>query len=287
MSEEAAIRESVIDNIEKLKKIENDNYRIELEPFKTNILIAKIQAMGDFENLEISDELTTEVRLSYRSCNRCSRLSGSYYEAILQVRATNRHLNDDEIKKAEDIVLDHLESAGQTEQYAFLTKAVYIHGGVDFYIGSSNIARQISKILADRFKGRVKESSSLVGRHDGKEVHRITSIIRIPEYRIGEFIKFENKFYRIDKLHKNHVICIYLQSGQKIKFDHTELSNVSILGGSELINDAVVVIESEKEVQILDPDTYKTVDIIKPKSFNFKGDSVKIVKFEDQIFLIP
>jgi nonsense-mediated mRNA decay protein 3 len=286
MDEETAIKNSVIDNIKMIKEIDNDNYLIELEPFKTNILTAKIQAIGDFENLEVMNELITEVRLNYKSCFRCSRLSGSYYEAILQLRATNRHLTEDEMKKAEEIVLNYLDSGGQTEPYAFLTKSEYIHGGVDFYIGSSNIARQIAKVLAAKFKGKVRESSSLVGRHDGKEVHRITSIIRIPEYKVGEFIKYENKIYRIHSMHKNHVICIYLQSGQKVKFDHAELSNANILGGSELTNDAVVVFESENEIQILDPDTYKTIDVLKPKDFRVKGESVKVLKYEDQIYII-
>jgi hypothetical protein len=62
----------------------------------------------------------------------------------------------------------------------------------------------------------------------------------------------------------------------------------TILGGDELIFDAVVVSENAKEVQVLDPENYSTIELIKPQqNFEVNGDSVKILKSQDLILLIP
>ena len=58
------------------------------------------------------------------------------------------------------------------------------------------------------------------------------------------------------------------KTGQKIKFNQKILLNSSTLGGKDLIFEAVVILDSENEVQILDPVNYKTIDLIKPKNFD-------------------
>lgn len=287
-SVEDGIREALIESINPNLGIKNPKYSIKLIPDRTNIFRALISINAEFEDLKINDELEMEVRLNYHTCNRCSKLSGSYFEAIIQVRSTNRELDENELGKAEDIVITTLEHSEGSEQNAFLTKTEYIHGGVDFYIGSSAIARQITKKLASEFAGKIKESSSLIGKKDGKDVFRVTFIVRIPEYRIGDFIRLDDNVYKVLKILQKKVTCQDLKTGQVSFVSHTDSALGTILGGDELIFDAVVVSENTKEVQVLDPENYSTVELIKPQqNFEVNGDSVKIFKSQDMILLIP
>lgn len=289
--EVASDREAIIDEINDQIRFhdgfKNPNVNIELTPYKTNNVKAKINLNAKIDDLEINGYLETDVRINYTTCSRCSRISGSYFEAIIQVRAANRSLEDNEHKKVKEIVEHHLTTSKKTKENAFLTKIEYLHGGVDFYLGSATIAKQISKKLIKEFSGKLKESSTLVGRKEGRDINRVTFSVRISEYKLGDFIEINNQIYQVQKLLQKHAICINLKTGQKSKLDQRNLVNATTLGGKELIFEAVVIIESEKEVQVLDPENFKTIDLVKPKEFKVKSETVKIFKNEEQIFLLP
>jgi nonsense-mediated mRNA decay protein 3 len=173
------------------------------------------------------------------------------------------------------------------ESNAFLSKKEYIHGGEDFYIGSSSAARQIAKRLIKKFSGKMIESSKLMGRKNGKEVYRLTFNIRVPEVQPGKFVRINNQIYLVTEVKPKRVGLLNLKSLKKQSMSNDKIEKVSILGGSELIFDAVVVIESNSEVQILNPDNMLTIDVIKPDGFVFEGETVKIFKHDEDIFLLP
>ena len=104
---------------------------------------------------------------------------------------------------------------------------------------------------------------------------------------MGDFVKCEKQILIIKKIHKKTIECKSLPTGQKTKLEHSSISSCSILGSSELIFDAVVVLDSAKEVQVLDPDNYRTIELLKPKDFKVNGETVRIFKYQDQIYLIP
>jgi NMD protein affecting ribosome stability and mRNA decay len=48
----------------------------------------------------------------------------------------------------------------------------------------------------------------------------------------------------------------------------------------------VVVSRSQGEIQVLDPDTLRTVDVLVPRGFHGDGENVRIMKCESGYFLI-
>ncbi len=298
-SDDDAIQSSIRNVIEPDNRLKNVDYLMDFQLIKTNILDVKIRAQAEFEDLDVAEDMNIEVRINYNTCPRCSRRMGDYFEAIIQVRANDRPMEDTELARAKKIVetmfllaekreleYRHQDTA-YVEENAFLSKIEYIHGGVDFYIGSSNISRQLARELQKHFNAKLKESSSLVGRRDGRDVYRTTILIRLPEYRDGDFIKLDNRVYLIKKIHFKTVTVQELKTGEKIKLEHQKLEDCSILGNKDLVFDAVLVLDSAKEVQVLDPENYRTVDLLKPKGYRITGDTVKIFKHQDTIILIP
>jgi NMD protein affecting ribosome stability and mRNA decay len=49
---------------------------------------------------------------------------------------------------------------------------------------------------------------------------------------------------------------------------------------------AVVVVDSEGELQVLDPETMKTIDVRKPHGFSRKGEQVRLVKTKAGAYLL-
>ena len=62
---------------------------------------------------------------------------------------------------------------------------------------------------------------------------------------------------------------------------------VSILGGEELVKEMILISQSHDEVQIMDPETYKTFDVKKPLNIPFDSNRVGVVIIEDTLFVLP
>jgi len=64
------------------------------------------------------------------------------------------------------------------------------------------------------------------------------------------------------------------------------MQKASILGGTEQIKEMILVSQTKNEVQIMDPETYKLNTIKKPENITLEPEKIKIVKFDEHIFLI-
>ncbi len=70
-------------------------------------------------------------------------------------------------------------------------------------------------------------------------------------------------------------------------FDVNTIEKASILGGEELIRDMILVSQTEDEVQLMDPKTYRTFDVRKPENITFESKMVRIVGLDDEPYLLP
>ena len=77
-----------------------------------------------------------------------------------------------------------------------------------------------------------------------------------------------------------------LRAGEEQSWKLDELEKGWYIGGEDLIEEAVIVSETENEVQILDPSTYRTVELVKPSGFECQGDSVNIIRVDDELYLV-
>ena len=115
----------------------------------------------------------TEVNIRRRLCRNCTRQMGGYFESILQVRGK---FDREEIV---EVVRNLMASFSKKDRKAFITDTKFLKHGVDFYIGSTRVARKIANTIKCK-NCRIKESPKLVGvdRH-GKRLYRVTILVRI------------------------------------------------------------------------------------------------------------
>ncbi len=229
--------------------------------------------------LSFRGEYKVKVKIKNAVCSKCSKKFGKYYEAIVQVRAADRGLNDTEIKTVIHIAEKIVEAYD-----TFVSDYEKMHNGLDLYIGSMNAGRMIAKSIADKYCAKHSESPKLVGRKKGEDVYRVTFAVRLPKYKTGDFVYINGKVLMIKKILKSGIIAVDLENHVITSFKRDEIENAKPV--SNAVKNAVVVSESKDEVQILDPENYKTITLKKPKDFKAK-ETVKIIKYRDNVFLVP
>lgn len=281
---------------EVLKRYIKDNFKISNELKKINIITdcdnednnisCEITISGFLDDHEISEEHLLNVRVKKIVCNICSKQYGGYYEAILQIRINKRKFFKNELNKIRLFVENFVENlVDKGNRGLFITDIGEEHSGIDFYLSEKGPAYTIAKKIQEKFGGEIKQSSKNVGKKDGKQVYRITYLIRLPFFRKGDFFSYNNSYFYIYSITGEKVHVFELLNWTRRVFKEKDLININIFGGKELIKEMILVSQSKEEVQAMDPKTFKTFDIKKPKNIRFDSKVINIVNLEDRPFL--
>ena len=115
----------------------------------------------------------------------------------------------------------------------------------------------------------------------------MTYLLRHSRFKIGDFIFHKKSFFNIISISGKHIHVLSLIDWTEKIFELKELENAVILGGNELIKDMILVSQTQKEVQIMDPNNYKNFHLEKPKNISFDSTMVKVVKLNEEFFLLP
>jgi nonsense-mediated mRNA decay protein 3 len=137
-----------------------------------------------FRGIEREVEVPLSVRTIHKTCPDCSRKSGRYYTATIQLRGP------EERRTEKSTVL----RARLAEEWSRLVremrpdwrKAVSwreeLPEGWDCFFTDTLAARAVAKLAKQRFGATIKESSSLVGRKNGQDLYRVTFCLRFPRH---------------------------------------------------------------------------------------------------------
>lgn len=240
------------------------------------------------EDITTSLEETTKIILKKSQCEICSKIQGDYYEAILQIRPSGQDMTEEQKEEIRDIIKKRVEVKRGEERNIFVTFEEEIHGGLDFYLSDTGVSKNLAHEISRKFGGRVTTSSKLTGREDGQNIYRMTYSVRLPPYKRGDFVEEEGQVMRIRKLggKNGSTIMKDVRTGKIISRDKNDLEDVKVLGGGELIKEAVVVSESDEEIKVLDPESYETVTLVKPEGFEGDVEEVTVLKTQDHLYIL-
>jgi nonsense-mediated mRNA decay protein 3 len=238
---------------------------------------------GDVEGTPIVFEKDLTSRMRRSVCDRCSRMFGGYYAAIIQLRASERDVTPIELSRAHKVVGDELDrqrASGNRE--SFLTKSGAVPGGFDYYLGDIEGCRTVSRVLAEKLGAVVEEHAKLSGRQEGEDVFRVTFKVRIRLFAAGDFALYGEEPVQYQTGTRGRAMVVRLGDRRTDKIDE---ENLKRLGGPEILQEAVLVSQDAGHLQVLDPVSFRTVDVPRPPGFEAKGDSVWVLRHEERIYL--
>ena len=285
------IEDVVLKAVEDALLIHNEAGDVEvyLEPREITPYMYMVRAEVDAVVREepVHAEAETEVRIQRSACDMCSRESGGYFEAIIQIRAAGRFPTEEENKRSMTIARESMESMRKKgDRLAFISEEVEQKGGIDLYMGSMNASRQVCRLINSELGGNFSESPTLVGMKDGKNLYRITFAVRLPEFGPGDVIGYRGKVSQIKSSGKK-VNGTSLEDGSRFISTPEELKSAEKIGN---IGDAVLTVLvsiEDNAILVLDPETYETVAIKKPMSFNAEaGSEIPVLKTPYGIFAL-
>jgi nonsense-mediated mRNA decay protein 3 len=286
--EEKTIQECVSDSLIQDKEAYDLKLKIMPKLLDYSRYSVHIDASAMIKGAPIESSLYTEIRISWETCDTCSRISGGYFEGIVQIRADKRIPTGEELKRCIEMGEEvAARSREKGDRLAFIAQTLNLEEGIDLYVGSMKLGKQICRAIIDVFGGKFLEFPKLVGQKNGVDLYRITFALRLPEFVRGDIISVDSKVIEVQNCGK-HVSGIDLETGKRFMENFNDLMDVRKLSRRQDAVTAILVADEGKTIQVMDPDSYESVTIKRPEFLSVEpGNEVNIVKTAKGIFVVP
>jgi len=258
------------------------------------VLHVKVKASGRSHNTLPSHEESypLEVRFSHGTCDTCGMMSGGYYNAILQIRADNRPLTEDEEERINTIVTQRTVEAYGKDTKAFITSSSKDRYGLDFRIGSEHLCRNLADEIERTFLADKKVNYKLVGQKRGKDQYRTTILLRLHRFVTGDFIRVATKPCQIQSMSKSGISCYDLTESSTFTINpkSSKWKGIEFLAPSSESRQCMVISRQHGQpTQLMDSKTYETLEVedhlLSPESTN--GSVVHVVLIDERFYPLP
>jgi 60S ribosomal export protein NMD3 len=251
------------------------------------LIRTRVIVEGNVDGKTLIDEFDVDLHVKRETCERCSRIAGGYYEGLVQIRADGRVPEEHELIAAAEIAHRVVERERTNDRKAFLSRAERKKEGLDIYVGTTRAAKQLSRSITEELGGSFGESPKLVGKKDGKNVYRVAFSLRLPRFTSGSIVFHNGHVFEFHSV-KKKVAATDLQTGEKYSLNIRDLARAELLGSRTDARESVLVSMTDDEVQLLDPDTFATLSVLRPKFVTGSGGSeVLVVKTIKGVFILP
>ncbi len=135
-----------------------------------------------YRGLERSVPVELRVRWIAQNCPDCSRKAGHFFTAQIQLRGPEGRLPPGarHLRERLRLAWESIWPEGRDEWRTAFSFTEERPEGWDLYLTDTLAARGWAKLMKSRLGATTKESSSLYGRKDGRDVYRTTICVRLP-----------------------------------------------------------------------------------------------------------
>lgn len=288
--EEEIIYRALERNITINDEVENEIINLEIDQIKGTIAECFVEVVGEVYGTQIEETHDVSVRILKTVCPTCSKIQSGYYESVVQFRAANRTISQEEYETANNIVERTLNKQYKSDKLAYCPQIATLKEGYDYYIGSLKSGRKVANALKEEFGGVIQESSRLISedKSTGKGLYRIWISIRIPEFSVHDFIKYQEKILQVIDIDKNRVQGTDLNANKSSTILWKDYEAIELIKKEEDIEITSIISKSPNIIQILDLTDYSAVDLDMKEGFeNFQiGEEVKVIKIDNILYLL-
>jgi nonsense-mediated mRNA decay protein 3 len=269
------------------------DWGVEPEQVDENTIRMHCLFTGVVRETPVSEEVTVPVYVARETCDRCGRIAGDYYAAIVQVRGTDRTPTDAENDRAVEIAEAYIAEREATgDRNAFITETTRTDDGVDMKISTNQMGQGIAQHVVRELGGSVSEAPTLVTEDgDGNEVYRVTFTARLPPYTPGDVIDLGDGDgpVLVTSAHGN-LKGRRLETGERYEADFEEgiAPDARKLGErDDAERTTLVAVEDDHAVQVLDPDTFESKTVPRPEYLDPDADEVPVLKHRNGLHVLP
>ena len=288
--EEEIIYRALERNISISDLAENEEIELEIDQMRGTIAECYVEAIATVLGEEVVETHTPNVKINYSVCPDCSKRNAGYYEAVIQLRADNRELEEEEIKQAEEIIHRTLEKQMKKDKLAYIPQVAKLKEGNDYYIGSLKTAKKVVEHIKEELGGITKESPRLISedKSTGKGLYRIWISFRLPKFQKEDFVKYNDNIHQILDVDGNRILVKNLENEDQIALKWREYDSIEKIDHLDGIQKAIITAKSPNSIQILDPDDYSPIDLEMSKKlekYNI-GEEIDVIKIDGVIYLL-
>lgn len=227
-----------------------------------NRSMATVLVTGNLYGVPVETTQKVKIVWAREQCDRCCRISGSYYEGVIQVRANGRKPTAFELQKAARIayqIEDMLQTNG--DRLSFVSDIEETKdGGIDIVFSSQTIGNAISTDICGALGGSYTTHPKLVGEKAGIKLYRVTYSVRLPRFARGDVIIHEKGYYRIVRQMKDTLFVQDLKTGQRRTF--REDDSDPLLGNIREAETGSVIYKDAGILGVLDPKTQEVAEVL-------------------------
>jgi nonsense-mediated mRNA decay protein 3 len=265
--------------------VKNIQKNIHIVDISANRSIATVFVSGTLYDVPFDISQKVKIVWVREQCNRCCRISGGYYEGVIQVRATGRKPTSFELNRAAEIayqVENRLQTAG--DRLSFVSDIDEQKDGIDIIFSSHTIGSVISHDICGALGGSFTTHPKLVGEKAGIKLYRVTYSIRLPRFSCGDIIKHGHGYFHIFRQIKDMLFVHDLATDQSHNF--REKDSDVFIANIHSAEPIPVVYRDAGVLGILDPVTQEISEIpdyawIKADA----GDTILVVRDHDTIII--
>jgi nonsense-mediated mRNA decay protein 3 len=121
---------------------------------------------------------------------------------------------------------------------------------------------------------------------DGLDMYRVSYLVRLPEFEVGDIVTFRKKYYMLKRVSSQGGRLVSMKDFRELPVKRQDMPEVKVFAKRSEAREAVVVSTSDKEIQVMDPSTYETIDLRIPM-YSEVGETVPVISIEDVLYYVP
>jgi nonsense-mediated mRNA decay protein 3 len=234
-------------------------FRVSTRERSPNRTEATVRVTANLFGVPVEDEARVEVVWRGETCDRCSRISGGYFEGVVQVRAAGRPLTPREQEVAARIaceVEERLQEGGS--RLSFISRMTE-EKGLDIVVGQSAMGEEIAREITGALGGRCTAHPKLAGEKDGKRLYRVTYSVRLPRLQKGDVVEAGGEYLEVRETGKRQLKVFHLGTGSLMTFPPG--SPDRIIGNVRNTMPALIAYTEKGMAGIIDPETFATREV--------------------------
>ncbi len=227
-------------------------------------------------------EASVPMRRIRNSCPTCNKVTGSYYEAILQIR-TLLGERDSLVEQVKDESVGIMRAQNARDQASFISSLHQVPEGIDIYLGKRTDGTRLSKYIMDNYLSSTKMSKTLAGVKDGNKFYRFTYAVRLASLNRGSVISLNNRTLFVLNTSPTMLDCIDTQSDRRVRISKSEFfsSSIRVLEKKPQSETFIVVSREGDELQLMNKKSYSMMTL----KGQCESEEVELFTFNGKYYL--